>query len=331
MKVLLTGGTGFIGSHAAVRLIELGHDVEILDNLVNSKVEVLDKIKEITGVKPEFHQVDLLDYEAVRKVFKDGGFDLVIHFAGLKAVGESVEKPLLYYENNIEGTINLLKCMREYGVKKLIFSSSATVYGDTGETKFTEEMPVGMKISNPYGKTKYMIEEILRDEAVADKDLEVVILRYFNPIGAHSSGLLGEDPNDIPNNLMPIIMKVASGEIAELKIYGDDYDTPDGTGIRDYIHVVDLVDGHLAAIKKMKPGVLVYNLGTGRGTSVLEMVKMFEKVSGRELPHSIVGRREGDLGEVIADASKAERELGWKTKFSIEDAMRDVLNYLEKN
>ncbi|MBQ3296744.1 UDP-glucose 4-epimerase GalE [Candidatus Saccharibacteria bacterium] len=331
MKVLLTGGTGFIGSHAAVRLIELGHDVEILDNLVNSKVEVLDKIKEITGVKPGFHQVDLLDYEAVREVFKDGGYDLVIHFAGLKAVGESVEKPLLYYENNIEGTINLLKCMRESGVKKIIFSSSATVYGDTGETKFTEEMPVGVKISNPYGKTKYMIEEILRDEAVADEDLEVVILRYFNPIGAHESGLLGEDPNDIPNNLMPIIMKVARGEIKELKIYGDDYETVDGTGVRDYIHVVDLVDGHLAAIKKMKPGVLVYNLGTGRGTSVLEMVKMFEKASGEKLPYEIVGRREGDLGEVIANADKAKKELDWTALRTIEDAMRDTLNYLSQN
>ena len=331
MKVLLTGGTGFIGSHAAVRLIELGHDVEILDNLVNSKVEVLDKIKEITGVKPGFHQVDLLDYEAVREVFKDGGYDLVIHFAGLKAVGESVEKPLLYYENNIEGTINLLKCMRESGVKKIIFSSSATVYGDTGETKFTEEMPVGVKISNPYGKTKYMIEEILRDEAVADEDLEVVILRYFNPIGAHESGLLGEDPNDIPNNLMPIIMKVARGEIKELKIYGDDYETVDGTGVRDYIHVVDLVDGHLAAIKKMKPGVLVYNLGTGRGTSVLEMVKMFEKASGEKLPYEIVGRREGDLGEVIATADKAKKELDWTALRTIEDAMRDTVNDLSQN
>ena len=331
MKVLLTGGTGFIGSHTAVRLLELGYEVEILDNLVNSKVGVLSKIEEITGVRPDFHQVDLLDYKAVREVLEKGKFDLVIHFAGLKAVGESVEKPLLYYENNIEGTINLLKCMREFGVKKIIFSSSATVYGDKGETEFTEEMPVGIKISNPYGKTKYMIEEILRDEAVADKDFEVVILRYFNPIGAHESGLLGEDPNDIPNNLMPIIMKVASGEIKELKIYGDDYDTPDGTGVRDYIHVMDLVNGHIAVTKKMRPGVLMYNLGTGEGTSVLEMVKMFEKVSGRELPHKIVGRREGDLGEVVANADKANRELGWSTKYSVEDAMRDVLNYLEKN
>lgn len=330
MRILLTGGTGYIGSHAAVKLLELDYEVEILDNLVNSKAGVLDRIEKISGVRPTFYQVDLLDYNATRKVFENSKFDLVIHFAGLKAVGESVEKPLLYYENNIQGTINLLKCMREFGVKKLVFSSSATVYGDTGETEFTEEMPVGVKIANPYGKTKYMIEEILRDEAVADKDLEVVILRYFNPIGAHSSGLLGEDPNDIPNNLMPIIMKVASGEIAELKIYGDDYNTPDGTGVRDYIHVMDLVNGHIAAIDKMQPGVLVYNLGTGRGVSVLEMVEMFEKVSGRELPYKIIGRREGDLGEVIANADKAKRELGWVAEHSVEDAMRDVLNYLEK-
>ena len=331
MRVLLTGGMGYIGSHAAVRLLELGYEVMILDNLVNSKIGVLDKIEKITGKRPGFCEVDLLDYDKTREVFEGGKFDLVIHFAGLKAVGESVEKPLLYYENNIGGTVNLLKCMREFGVKKIIFSSSATVYGDTGETEFTEEMPVGMKIANPYGKTKFMIEEILRDEVVADKDLEVVILRYFNPIGAHESGLLGEDPNDIPNNLMPIIMKVAKGEIEELKIYGDDYETVDGTGVRDYIHVVDLVDGHLAAIKKMKPGVLVYNLGTGRGTSVLEMVKMFERASGRKLPYKIVERREGDLGEVIANANKAGIELGWKAERTIEDAMRDTLNYLSKN
>lgn len=330
-KVLLTGGTGFIGSHAAVRLIEMGYEVEILDNLANSKITVLDRIDEITGVKPAFHQVDLLDYNSMRAVFEKGKYDLVIHFAGLKAVGESVEKPLLYYENNIQGTINLLKCMQEFDVKKMIFSSSATVYGDTGETEFTEDMPTGVKIANPYGKTKYMIEEILKDVTVMDDKFEVVVLRYFNPIGAHSSGLLGEDPNDIPNNLMPIIMKVSKGEINELKIYGDDYNTPDGTGVRDYIHVMDLVDGHLAAIEKMKPGMLVYNLGTGRGTSVLEMVNMFEKVSGKKLPYTIVERREGDLGEVVANADKAQKELGWEAKYSVDDAMRDVINYLKKN
>ena len=221
--------------------------------------------------------------------------------------------------------------MREFGVKKIIFSSSATVYGDTGETEFTEEMPTGVKIVNPYGKTKFMIEEILRDVATADGDLEVVILRYFNPIGAHESGLLGEDPNGIPNNLMPIVMRVSTGEIEELKIYGNDYDTVDGTGVRDYIHVMDLVDGHIAAIKKMQPGVAIYNLGTGRGTSVLEMVAAFEKVSGQKLPYKIVERREGDLGEVIANPDKAERELDWEAKRTVEDAMRDVLGYLKGN
>ena len=329
-KVLLTGGTGYIGSHAAVKLIELGYEVEILDNLANSKIDILDKIEEITNVRPIFHQIDLLDYDAVRKVLAKGKFDLVIHFAGLKAVGESVEKPLLYYENNIEGTLNLLKCMQEYGVRKIIFSSSATVYGDTGETKFTEDMPVGMKIANPYGKTKFMIEEILKDVAVMDKQFEIVILRYFNPVGAHKSGLLGENPNGIPNNLMPIIMKVASGEIEELKVYGDDYDTVDGTGVRDYIHVMDLVDGHVAVIEKMKPGVLTYNLGTGKGTSVLEMIKAFEKASKRGLPYTIVKRREGDLAEAVADPSKAERDLGWRAKLTIDDVMHDTLNFLDK-
>ena len=328
MKVLLTGGTGFIGSHTAVRLIELGYEVEILDNLVNSKVGVLDKIEEIIGVKPVFHQVDLLDYEATRKVFEDSEFDLVIHFAGLKAVSESVEKPLEYYENNVDGAINLLKCMKEYGVKKIVFSSSATVYGDPGDPKYVETMETGRNLANPYGKTKYMIEESLKDCAMADKDFEVVLLRYFNPIGNHPSGLIGENPNGIPNNLMPIMMKVARGEIKELSVYGDDYPTPDGTCLRDYIHVMDLAKGHVAVIEKMKPGVLIYNLGSGKPTSVLEMIKAFETVSGRKLPYKITERREGDLAEFYADPSKAERELSWKTELTIKDAMRDTLKYL---
>lgn len=328
MKILLTGGTGFIGSHAAVRLIDLGYEVDIIDNLANSKIEVLDKIEKIAGRRPGFYQVDLLDYDVLREVFSQNSFDLVIHFAGLKSVGESVEKPILYYENNIEGTLNLLKAMREFNVKKIIFSSSATVYGDTGETRFIEEMPVGLNIANPYGKTKFMIEEILQDVATAEKDFEVTILRYFNPVGAHESGLLGEDPNGIPNNLMPIIMKVASGEIEKLKVFGDDYNTVDGTGVRDYIHVMDLVDGHVAAMKQMKEGVSIYNLGTGKGTSVLEMINAFEKVSGRKLPYEIVERREGDLGEAVADPKKAEKILGWQAKLTIDDAMRDTLNYL---
>lgn len=329
MKVLLTGGTGYIGSHAAVELIKLGYTVEILDNLFNSKITVLDKIEKITGVKPKFYQVDLLEKDKLDEVFAQGDYDLVIHFAGLKSVNESVEKPLKYYENNIGGTINLLECMKKYNVNKIIFSSSATVYGDQGVSEMTEEMQTGNGITNPYGKTKYMIEEIMKDEAKADEKFEVVLLRYFNPVGAHESGLLGEDPNDIPNNLMPIIMKVSAGEIKELSVYGDDYDTVDGTGVRDYIHVVDLVKGHIAAINKMKPGANIYNLGTGKGTSVLEMVAAFEKASGEKLPYKIVGRRAGDLGEVFANPAKAERELEWKAELTINDAMKDTINYLK--
>ena len=330
MKILLTGGTGYIGSHTAVELLNRGYDVEIMDNLFNSKIEVLDKIKAITGVKPVFYKVDLLDKPAMDELFKNGGYDLVIHFAGLKAVGESVEKPLKYYENNVGGTINLLECMRKYGVKKLIFSSSATVYGDQDGVKLTEDVQTGVGITNPYGETKHVIEEILKDVVEAEPDFEVTILRYFNPVGAHESGLLGEDPNDIPNNLMPIVMKVSTGEIPVLKVYGNDYDTPDGTGMRDYIHVVDLARGHVAAVDHMKPGVSIYNLGTGEATSVLEMVAAFEKASGKKLPYEIAPRRAGDLAKVFADASKAEKELGWKTELTITDAMDDTINYLAK-
>ena len=328
MKVLLTGGTGYIGSHTAIELIKLGYDVEIMDNLYNSKITVLDSIKKITGVKPKFYQVDLLDKEGMDKMFAVGNYDLVIHFAGLKAVGESVKKPLKYYENNVGGTINLLDCMKKYSVKKIIFSSSATVYGDQGVAELTEEMQTGVGITNPYGETKHVIEEILKDVAEADEKFEVAILRYFNPVGSHPSGLIGEDPNDIPNNLMPIIMKVYTGEIEKLKVYGNDYNTIDGTGVRDYIHVVDLAKGHVAVIQKMKPGVLFYNLGTGKGTSVLEMISAFEKASGRKLPYEIAGRRAGDLAEMYASPKKAEKELGWKTELTVEDAMNYTINYL---
>lgn len=329
MKILLTGGTGYIGSHTAVELIERGYDIEILDNLFNSKITVLDDIEKITGVKPKFYKVDLLDVPAMEKVFEEGKFDLVIHFAGLKAVGESVEKPLKYYKNNVGGTINLLECMKKYNVNKIIFSSSATVYGDQGVAEVVEDMQTGVGITNPYGETKYVIEEILKDTAAADEKFEATILRYFNPVGAHKSGLIGEDPNDIPNNLMPIIMKVSTGEIKELSVYGDDYDTPDGTGKRDYIHVVDLAKGHVAAIEKMEPGVAIYNLGTGKATSVLEMVAAFEKASGKKLPYKIVGRRAGDLAEIFANPKKAKEELGWGTELTIEDAMNDTINYLK--
>lgn len=328
-RILVTGGTGYIGSHTAVELIEAGYEVEILDNLYNSKIEVLDRIAEITGVKPKFYDVDLRDAEALAKVFAETDYDAVIHFAGLKAVGESVEQPLRYYENNVGGTINLLECMEEYGCKRIIFSSSATVYGVQDSPSYVESMTTGQNISSPYGQTKYMIEQILKDVATADPEFEVTLLRYFNPIGAHKSGLLGEDPNDKPNNLMPIIMKVATGQIPQLSVYGNDYPTPDGSCIRDYIHVVDLAKGHLAALKHMGAGVQIYNLGSGEGHSVLEMVEVFDKMSGIKLPCQIVGRRAGDLAEFYADPSLAAKKLGWTTVLSIEDAMKDTLNYLK--
>lgn len=328
-KVLVTGGTGYIGSHTVVELINSGYDVEIVDNLFNSKIEVLDRIEKITGVKPVFHQVDILDYEALHRVFDESKFDVVIHFAALKAVGESVEKPLNYYENNIGGTVNLLKCMQDAGVEKIIFSSSATVYGEQETPECVETMQTGLKLTNPYGRTKYFIEEILKDLCVANPNMEVALLRYFNPIGAHPSGLLGEDPNGIPNNLMPIIMQVARGQREKLSVYGDDYPTEDGTCRRDYIHVVDLAKGHIATINHLKKGVSIYNLGTGRPSSVKEMITAFEQASGKELPYEIVGRRAGDLAELWANADKAKAELGWQTELTINDAMRDTLNFLK--
>ena len=330
MRILLTGGTGYIGSHTAVELLQRGYEVEILDNLFNSKIAVLDKIEEICGTKPKFYKVDLCDAEAIDEVLAETMYDVVIHFAGLKAVGESVEQPLRYYENNVGGTINLLNSMKKHGVRKIIFSSSATVYGDQDGVKLTEEMQTGVGITNPYGRTKYMIEEILKDVATAEPDFAVTILRYFNPVGAHESGLIGEDPNDKPNNLMPIVMKVATHEIDALAIYGDDYATPDGTGMRDYIHVVDLARGHVAALERMHEGVEIYNLGTGKATSVMEMVKAFEKESGEALSYKITARRAGDLAKIYANSEKAERELDWKTERTIEDAMRDTMNYLRK-
>jgi UDP-glucose 4-epimerase len=329
MKILLTGGTGYIGSHTAVELISRGHEVEILDNLINSKITVLDNIEKISNVKPKFYFVDLLDKENLDKTFKKNHFDLVIHFAGLKSVSESIEQPLRYYENNIGGTINLLEVMKKYNCKRLVFSSSATVYGNQDGVKLTEDSQTGIGITNPYGETKFMIEQILQDLAVADPDFKITILRYFNPVGSHESGLLGEDPNDIPNNLMPYIMKVSTGELAKLSIYGDDYNTPDGTAMRDFIHVVDLARGHVAAIDHQKNGVQIYNLGTGKATSVMEMVKAFEKAAGKPLPFKIAGRRPGDLAVVFAGAEKAEKELGWKAELTIEDAMRDTINYLK--
>lgn len=332
MKILVTGGTGYIGSHTVVELQSEGHEVEILDNLFNSKVTVLDKINQISGKTPIFHQVDLLDYAKMRELFANTHFDAVIHFAGLKAVAESIEQPLRYYENNVTGTLNLLKCMSEFNVNKIIFSSSATVYGNINSGKLDESMVTGVGITNPYGETKHVIEKILEAESIARPELSVVILRYFNPVGAHFSGLLGEDPNGIPNNLMPVVMRVAKGQIQELQVYGDDYDTPDGTCIRDYIHVVDLAKGHLAALKAtMNPGAKIYNLGSGKGSSVLEIIQAFEAASGQPLPYRIVERRPGDLAEIFADPSKAKKELSWQTTLTVADAMQDTIRFLNQN
>lgn len=328
MKVLVTGGTGYIGSHTAVELIQAGHEVEILDNLFNSKIEVLDRIEQITGKKPKFYQVDLLDREALDEIFANAEYDAVIHFAGLKAVGESVQKPLEYYKNNIDGTVNLLQSMQVHDVKKIIFSSSATVYGIQESPEYVETMTTGGQLSNPYGRTKYFIEEIMKDLCVADSEFEVALLRYFNPIGAHPSGLLGEDPNGIPNNLMPIVMQVARGQREKLGVYGDDYPTKDGTCRRDYIHVVDLAKGHMAMLDHMEPGVSIFNLGSGEPNSVKEIIAAFEKASGKELPYEVVERRAGDLPEFWANPSKAKAELDWQTELTIDDAMKDTLNFL---
>lgn len=328
-RILVTGGTGYIGSHTVVELQNNGYEVEIIDNLFNSKIEVLDKIAKITGKKPTFHQIDLLDAEALDQVFESTKFDAVIHFAGLKAVGESVEQPLRYYDNNLTGTINLLKAMGRTHVKKLIFSSSATVYGEQDDPEYIETMATGRKLTNPYGRTKYFIEEILKDLCVSDHSFSIALLRYFNPIGAHASGLLGEDPNGIPNNLMPIIMRVSDGRMKELQVYGDDYSTPDGTCRRDYIHVVDLAKGHIATLKRLHDGTSVYNLGTGTPTSVKEMIAAFETASGKKLPHRIAPRRPGDLPEMWANVTKAKTELDWQTELTVADAMRDTLNFLK--
>ncbi len=332
MKILVTGGTGYIGSHTCVELIKKGYDVVIFDNLFNSKIDVLDRIEKITGVRPEFYRADLLDEDSMRPVFEEHKFDAVIHFAGLKAVGESVEKPLLYYENNIAGSVNLCKLMSEYGCKRLIFSSSATVYGDPAQIPITEECPKG-QCTNPYGWTKSMLEQVFTDVQKADDEWSVVLLRYFNPIGAHESGLLGESPNGIPNNLMPYIMQVAVGKLPELGVFGDDYDTPDGTGVRDYIHVVDLARGHVNAVEKVTgtTGVNIYNLGTGNGYSVLDIVKAFEAANGINIPYQIKPRRAGDIATCYADPSKAAKELGWKAELDLKKMCEDSWNFARVN
>ncbi len=332
MKVLVTGGLGFIGSHTVVELMQKGYDVIIIDNLYNSELAVKDKIAKITGKTPIVYTEDLLNKDAIEKIFNENEIDEVIHFAGYKAVGESCQKPLMYYHNNLMSTINLLEVMKEHNVKKFIFSSSATIYGEPGTPKFVENMGRG-KTTNPYGTTKAMIEQILEDLYASDNEWAISILRYFNPIGAHSSGLIGEKPNGIPNNLMPYILKVASGELEVLNVFGNDYDTVDGTGVRDYIHVVDLAKGHVSSLKKLEDsgrGLFIYNLGAGRGVSVLELVKTFEKVNGVKVNYRIAPRRPGDIAENYADPSKALRELGWKTEKTVEDMCRDSWNFMKK-
>jgi UDP-glucose 4-epimerase len=333
MHILVTGGAGYIGSHTCIELQNAGHKVTVVDNLMNSKEESLKRVEELSGVKPGFCKVDLLDRENLEKVFSETTqpFDAVIHFAGLKAVGESVQKPLWYYHNNITGTLVLCEVMAKYGVKNIVFSSSATVYGDPASVPILEDFP--LSCTNPYGRTKLMIEDILRDIQVADESWNVALLRYFNPVGAHESGRIGEDPNGIPNNLMPYISQVAVGKLEKLTVFGDDYQTKDGTGVRDYIHVVDLAVGHVKAIEKLveKPGVVTYNLGTGQGYSVLDMVDAFKKASGRDVPFIISGRRAGDIAACYADPAKALKELGWKAERGIQEMCEDSWRWQMQN
>ena len=331
MVILVTGGAGYIGSHTCVELLEKGEQLVVIDNFCNSKPEVIAKIKEITKKDFKFYEVDLLDKPKLEKVFQENEIKEVIHFAGLKAVGESVQKPIEYYHNNITGTLILLEVMKKYNCKKIVFSSSATVYGLPKTVPIKEDFP--LSTTNPYGSTKLFIEQILKDCCVADKEFAAILLRYFNPIGAHKSGLIGEDPNGIPNNLMPFIARVADGTYPELKVFGNDYDTPDGTGVRDYIHVVDLSLGHIKAIEKIRTmnGVGIYNLGTGNGFSVLDLVKTFEKVNNVKVNYKIVGRRAGDIAVCYANCDKALKELGWKCERNIEDMCRDTWNFILKN
>ena len=331
MAVLVTGGAGYIGSHTSIELLEEGYDVVIVDNLCNSDKIVLERIKELSGKSPKFYEIDITDKEKMEVVFKENEIDSIIHFAALKAVGESVSMPMEYYSNNIGSTLVLFELMKKYNVKNFVFSSSATVYGDAKVVPITEESP--LSATNPYGQTKLMIEDMLRDICKADPTLNVALLRYFNPVGAHKSGTIGEDPNGIPNNLMPFITKVAVGQLKELSVFGNDYPTHDGTGVRDYIHVVDLANGHVKALKKLaeNPGLVTYNLGTGNGYSVLDVVKAFSKASGREIPYKIVDRRPGDVATCYADPAKANKELGWKAERGIDEMCEDSWRWQSQN
>ncbi len=332
MSILVTGGTGFIGSHTAVELINAGYDPVIADNLFNSKEIVVDRIEKITGKRPKFYRVDILDEKALDGIFEKEDIGAVIHFAGYKAVGESTQKPIEYYHNNLESTLTLCRVMRKHGVKKIVFSSSATVYGEPAFIPITEDCPLG-ETTNPYGATKSMQERILTDIWRSDNEWKVMLLRYFNPIGAHESGLIGEDPKGIPNNLIPYVARVAAGKLEKIHVFGDDYDTEDGTGVRDYIHVVDLAKGHVKAIEGMEKydGVRIYNLGTGKGVSVLDIIKTFSRACGKELPYVIDPRRPGDVAVNYADPSKAERELGWKAEKTLEDMCADSWNWQKNN
>lgn len=332
MKILVTGGAGYIGSHTVIELLANNYEVVIVDNLVNSSEKVLERLEKITGRKVPFVKADILDKDTLNKIFDENKIDAVIHFAGLKAVGESVSKPWEYYNNNIAGTLVLLDVMKQHGVKNIIFSSSATVYGDPAFVPITEECPKGI-CTNPYGWTKSMLEQILSDIQKADDSWNVILLRYFNPLGAHKSGLIGENPNGIPNNLMPYITQVAVGKLKELGVFGNDYDTPDGTGVRDYIHVLDLASGHVAALNKIKEncGLKVYNLGTGIGYSVLDIVKNFEEATGVKIPYAIKPRRPGDIATCYASADLAKKELGWEAKYGIREMCEDSWRWQSQN
>ena len=337
MSILVTGGCGYIGSHTVLRLLEEGQDVIVVDNLVNSYEESLLRVAHICGRKAEFHNLDVCDEQGLRilfQMYREQGrsIDAVIHFAGLKAVGESTKIPLAYYRNNLISTLSLVKIMEEFGCRRLVFSSSATVYGNPQKLPITEDAPTG-GVTNAYGRSKLIIEEMLQDIYTADSAWNIALLRYFNPVGAHESGLIGEDPQGIPNNLVPYISKVAAGTLEKVSVFGGDYPTPDGTGVRDYIHVMDLAEGHLAALKRLasNPGLCIYNLGTGQGYSVLEMIQAFERACGHNIPHEITARRPGDIAACCADASKAWRELGWKTTRTLDEMMRDSWNWQKNN
>lgn len=331
MHILVTGGAGYIGSHACVQLLNAGYDVTVVDNLSNSSTTSLERVEKITGKKVNFYEKDLVNKEDVKAIFAENKFDAVIHFAGLKAVGESVALPLKYYQNNLISTLNLCEVMKDFGVKKLVFSSSATVYGKPETVPIREDFP--LSCTNPYGRTKLMIEEMLRDFYVSDNEWDIAILRYFNPVGAHESGMIGEDPKDIPNNLMPYVAQTAIGKREYVHVFGNDYDTPDGTGVRDYIHVMDLVDGHLLALKKIENhvGVVTYNLGTGNGYSVLDMIAAFSKACGHEIPYKIEARRPGDIGTCFADPAYAKAEIGFEAKRNLEDMCRDAWRWQTQN